>query len=242
MSRDATPAAITESKAEVPRPFVFVELDYPGGFVRVNSTDREVTFNGNPYSGVGDLGSISVIGEGAGLQAQGVKLALSGIDPVFVSAAFENAQRRPGKVWVGFFDADFGLVIDPVLVFSGLIDNTTVDFGETATIMVILESRLITWERPKIQRYTNEAQQQLFPGDKFFEFLNQTVDKEIFWGISAGGVPRAVTVNPSSTTTFVSEPSGGDNREEGGREGSDRDVSSDEGQTENEAYGGAFRV
>lgn len=197
MTRDATAAAITESKADIPKPFAFVELDFDSGFLRVNSTDRTVSFDSGfgavDFLGVGELGTINAIGEGHGLQAQGVELTLSGINLANVSLAFQNSQRRAGKIWTGFFDSNFNLVADPILVFSGLIDSTRIAMGETATVTVLLESRLITWERPKIKRYTNDDQQQSFAGDKFFEFISQTVDKEIFWGVAGGDVPTRVT-------------------------------------------------
>lgn len=210
MTRDATAASITESKDAAPRPFLFVELDYPAGFIRVNSTDRTVSFDsgGGPenFIGVGNLGSVTAISEGSSLKAQGVQLSLSGINAANISAAFENAQRRPGKIWVGFFDDDYLLVADPTLVFSGLIDSTSIDIGETATVTVFLESRLITWERAKIQRHTNENQQQRFAGDKFLEFINQMVEKEILWGVGGPGIPVVSTPTISPTLDFGGEP------------------------------------
>ena len=122
-------------------------------------------------------------------------MSLSGIPASHISAAFENAQRRAGKVWVGFLDSSYALVSDPVLVFSGLVDNSSITLGETATVTIFLESRLITWERVKIQRYTNESQQQLFAGDKFLEFVNQMVEKELIWGVpNPEQVPRRIRV------------------------------------------------
>ncbi|MCH8035958.1 MAG: VWA domain-containing protein [Proteobacteria bacterium] len=70
--------------------------------------------------------------------------------------------------------------------------------GETATVTVTVESRLIAWERAKIRRYTNEDQQQRFSGDKFLEFVNQTMDKEILWGVGGDGVPRVQKVAATS--------------------------------------------
>jgi hypothetical protein len=37
-------------------------------------------------------------------------------------------------------------------------------------------------ERPKILRYTNEDQQRLHPGDKFFEYQADLVDRDFNWG------------------------------------------------------------
>ena len=163
MSRDLTAAAQSASEGGVVRPVVLVELDFPSGFVRVNSTDRTIALDpgGSPsqaedFLGIGRLGSISTIGESSDLQASGVKLSLSGIPPSHIAAAFERAQGRPGRIWLGFLDETYRMVIDPVLVFSGLIDDTTIDLGKQATVTLSVENRMIAWERPKVRRYTNE--------------------------------------------------------------------------------------
>ncbi len=222
MSREITSAAQGASQAQVARPVLLAELDFPSGFVRVNSTDRGIFFDSqgasplNEFLGVGRLGSISTMGETSDLQARGVELTLSGIPSAHVSAAFESAQGRPGRIWIGFLDDSYALVVEPVLVFSGLIDNSNVNIGETATVTVTVESRLIAWERPKIRRYTNEDQQQRFSGesptitDKFLEFVNQTVDKELLWGVAGDGAPRSVSTGESEpvageTVTFRGE-------------------------------------
>ena len=217
MSREITSAAQGASQAEVARPVLLAELDFPSGFVRVNSTDRGIFFDSqgasplNEFLGVGRLGSISTVGETSSLQARGVELALSGIPSAHISAAFESAQGRPGRIWIGFLDDSYALVVEPVLVFSGLIDNSSIDIGETATVTVTVESRLIAWERAKIRRYTNEDQQQRFSGesptitDKFLEFVNQTVDKEILWGVGGDGVPRRVSTSAAPAGETVTE-------------------------------------
>ncbi len=232
MSREITSAAQGASQAEVARPVLLAELDFPSGFVRVNSTDRGIFFDSqgasplNEFLGVGRLGSISTVGETSSLQARGVELALSGIPAAHISAAFESAQGRPGRIWIGFLDDSYALIVEPVLVFSGLIDNSSIDIGETATVTVTVESRLIAWERAKIRRYTNEDQQQRFSDDKFLEFVNQTVDKEILWGVGGDGVPRRVSASAAAPagevvtergeTFFVPSDSGGDGGGGGG--------------------------
>ncbi len=206
MSRDLTAAAQSASQAGVVRPVMLVELDFPSGFVRVNSTDRTIAFDpgGSPsqaedFLGVGRLGGVSTVGESSELQASGVKLSLSGIPPAHIAAAFERAQGRPGRIWLGFLDQTYRLVIDPVLVFSGLIDDTTIDLGALAKVTLSVENRMIAWERPKVRRYTNEDQQQRFADDKFFEFVNPTVEKELLWGVgSTNQVPRSAPKGTAS--------------------------------------------
>ena len=249
MSRDLTSAAESASEAGVVRPVMLVELDFPSGFVRVNSTDRTIAFDfgGSPnqsenFLGIGRLGSISTIGESSELQASGVKLTLSGIPLSHISAAFERAQGRPGRIWLGFLDETYRLVVDPVLVFSGLIDDTAIDLGAMAKVTLSVENRMIAWERPKVRRYTNEDQQQFFADDKFFEFVNPTVEKELLWGVgSTNQVPRASSQGAASAPDPT--PANTQGGVTGGRNGRDGGSGYDRsGSTEAEKNQGANEI
>ena len=205
MTRDATAAVVIETKTAAPRTVALVELDFPSGFVRMNSTDRTIPFDSGSgivnFLGAGRLGSVSIIGETTQLQANGLSLSLSGIPAAHVSLAFERAQGRAGRVWLGLLDSSYQLILDPSLIFSGLIDSSAIALGETGTVTINLENRVIAWERPKVRRFTNEDQQQRFAGDKFLEFVNQTVDKELLWGVgSTAQVPVVGTSGLASGT------------------------------------------
>ncbi len=187
MTRIATAGILDAIDDEIVRPVLFVELDFPSGFVRLNSTNSNLVnpADSNSYTGIGNLGSVSSISESSNLQADGIQLTLSGIATGVISAAFEKAQGRDATIWLGLFDSDYVVIADPSIIFKGLIDNASIAIGETGTIQLNVENRMIEWQRPKIKRYTNEEQQAGFSGDKFFEFVNQTVDKELFWGAKA---------------------------------------------------------
>ena len=209
MTRDLTPATGSASQAPVARPVLFAELDFPSGFVRLNSSDRSLSFDPGggvqSFLGAGRLGSISPAGETSELRATGLEMSLSGIPAAFISAAFERAQGRSGKVWLGFLDSSYRVVADPALIFAGLIDDTTIDLGDTATVTLSVENRIIAWERPKVRRYTNEDQQQRFSGDEAFEFVNPTVEKELLWGV--GSTAQVPVVQPAPAP----QPAGGGN-------------------------------
>ena len=56
------------------------------------------------------------------------------------------------------------------------------DGGQTCTISVSAESRLIDLDRTRERRYTSEDQKIDFPNDKGLEFIADLQDKEIIWG------------------------------------------------------------
>ena len=191
MARDIEAAIITESKKQPSgaKPFLIAKLEFDDGDFLVWSGRGDLVFNSQTYTGVGDLGKISEIEEGIEQRPFGIALEISGIDPSNISLALsEELQNRKAQVWLGFFNSSYVLITSPVLLFKGRMDTMNIKLGKTATIVVTAESRLIDWSRPRIRRYTNADQNERFPGDKGFEFISDTTEKEIVWGaIVAGG-------------------------------------------------------
>lgn len=191
MARDLTAGVITESKkTSGAKPLLIVKLEFDDdNNVRFWNGRGDLVFDSETYTGVGDLGRISEIEEGIEQRAFGISLEISGVPTENVSLALsEELQNRRAQVWLGFFDDNYALIADPVLMFKGRMDTMDIKLGKTATIAITAESRLIDWSRPRIRRYTDADQRERFPGDKGFQFVSDTTDKEIVWGaVIAGG-------------------------------------------------------
>lgn len=186
MSRDLTTAVKNESLASTNRPVYLAKFEYASGTVYANSTNRTITWNGNDYLGVGNYGSLSQIDEDSELRAAGVSAVLSGIPAANISIAFnEHFQGRTATIYMGYLDTDYALIADPFIIFRGRMDTQKISVGEVAQIVLNIENRFVDWDRPRVSRYNNESQQSRYPGDKFFEFVEQTTDKAIFWGVEA---------------------------------------------------------
>jgi hypothetical protein len=183
MTRPLSPAVAAAVTQEQVARTVAVELDFPSGIARWNASPATVSIGGSPFLGVGILGTISVTEESAELRAYGLTLTLSGIPrDVVTLAALQGYQNRPGTVWEVPLNPDtFAVLASPVVIFRGRMDTLDVTLGDTASVQVTLENRLADWERPRIRRYTDEDQQQAFPGDTGFRFLPATTEREIIW-------------------------------------------------------------
>lgn len=169
---------------DVLRPIYFLKLEFPSGNVFLNSSDRDITWGGNSYIGSGTIGTLSDIEETAELQANGIKLTLSGIPSTYVSIALTTEyQGSTATEYLGFLNNDYVLVDDPFIIFVGKVDTMSISLSDTATIELEIENRLVDWERPKISRFTNEEQQNLYSGDKGLEFVDSVAEKELFWGV-----------------------------------------------------------
>jgi len=101
-----------------------------------------------------------------------------------VALAIEEAQQgKPGRVWLGLLTPEREIISDPVQAFTGRLDVPEIaDSGESCTVTISYENRLIDLGTARNWRYTHESQQVLAPGDRGFEFVAAIQDKAITWG------------------------------------------------------------
>lgn len=178
MSRTNSPEGFNDQELTA---FMAIELFFDSGTVRLWNGIGDLTFNANTYSGTGQLLNVSSIEESAEIGAKGVSLSLSGVSSTILSYALtENYQYRDIAIHVGTIDSG---TVDSYQIFSGRMDVMTIEEqGETCSINLTAENRLIDLERPRVRRYTSEDQKSLYPGDKGFDFVNSLQETEIQWG------------------------------------------------------------
>lgn len=181
--RVMTAAAEAAALAPVVRLCTAVVLTLDSETVRVCAADWNLVWAGHTYLGVGRLGSISAVQETTTLQANGVRMTMSGILPASVARVLDEPyQGRPVDLYLFFLDDAYAVIADPVLMWRGLIDQMVLTLGQTATIALTANDKLIRWETPSIHRYADADQQARFPGDLGLQFVSQAVEKEVMWG------------------------------------------------------------
>jgi hypothetical protein len=175
---------VTEVTATQLAPILLADLQFSTP-VYLWSGYGSLPYGGVTYLGIGTLGDISPIEETTDLAARGISLKLSGVPTANVALALtENYQGRACTVLFGALSPTAGTIISsPITVFSGKMDVMQVsDDGQSATIIMTAESRLMDFKRPREIRYTDEEQQNLFAGDVGLEFVNDIQEKPIYWG------------------------------------------------------------
>lgn len=184
-NRNLTAGMVTEVTAPKLYPVIFYEGEFASSTVRLFSGIGSISWNGQTWLGGGELLSISPISEKSEISAEGFSVTLSGMPADKISLALQSLrQGKPGKLWLGMLNGATGAVIaDPYLLQRGKLDIAPIeDNGETCTISVQYESRLIDLERARERRYTHEDQQLDFPGDLGFEFVPALQDMQLNWG------------------------------------------------------------
>lgn len=185
MARNLTAATVTAIEEGTVQPFIAVSIETSGGTFRAWTGYGDIIIDSNTYLGAGDLAGISTITEASDLSANGVSLSLSGVPPANISLALGQIQQgREANVLLGFFDNATGsVVVDPYLLFTGITDIPIItDNGQTATISIQCENKLIRLTKSNIRRYTPEDQERDFPADKGFDFVAALQDKTIEFG------------------------------------------------------------
>lgn len=192
MSRGLPTETADAVSSSVVRPVLFVQCAFDSGALNLWGGIGNLTANGVEYIGAGTLISVSSVKESSDLQANGVSVELSGVsEPLLSKARDEDYQGRELKVLLGAMDSDNALINNPFIIFSGFMDTMSInDAGDTSTITVSVENRLIEFERSRQRRYTAEDQKIDYPNDLGLEFVTEIAEKEIVWGranVTGGG-------------------------------------------------------
>lgn len=183
MARAFTGAMLAEIQKQTVSPIILYEGEFDGGTIHLWSGIGTIAWNGNTYTGAGQVLSVSAIEETVEVRAAAVQVGLSGLPSAIVSLALSSArQGKKGRLWLGFMDASNAIIADPYLIFTGLLDVPTMDeTGDTATVTVSYENRLVGLLVANDRRYTPEDQHVEFPGDTGFDFVAGLQDATIIW-------------------------------------------------------------
>lgn len=181
---DTTDGFVAALQANLLRPAFFVSAAFASETLYLWSGRGSVAWNGQTWLGVGTMGSIAPVEEGSTVEARGTTLTLSGIDVnVLGESLTDLRQGLPVTVWFALFDDTPALIPNPVIAFQGRMDQPTISHdGQTCTIQINCESRLMDLNTPAERRYTNEDQQREYPNDRGFEFVNSIQEVTIYWG------------------------------------------------------------
>jgi hypothetical protein len=185
MARDNTNDQIIAQQANVIRPMQFVKMAFSSQTLRLHSGVGEYVMDGETYLGVGALGSISAPTEDITLARNTRTFTLSGLSASGIDIAglaqTDNYQGRDIWHYLVFLNEDQEIIDGHVYLWRGRMDTISFELGSTATLSLTAESRLADWDRPRVRRYTNQDQQQVYPGDLALEFNSQAAEYEIRW-------------------------------------------------------------
>ena len=208
MSRDLSTITIESIEEGVVYPFFATELRFDNNVVRMwTGQGTLILEDGTEWIGLGQLLNISSIEETSEMAVKGASISLSGIPSELLSLALsEPYQGRVAKVYFGTFQqgsvlqesASYILLQNGSRInlesmstgfnelFSGYMDQMNIEeSGDTSTIEMAVENKLIDLERARVARYTSGYQKSIYPNDLGLDFIEDLQDKQIPWGRKA---------------------------------------------------------
>ena len=183
MSRDLTPTTVTAIEQPEVYPFFAVYLEFDSSPIRMWTGQGTLTLtDGTEWIGLGQLLDISSVEETSEMAVKGATVSLSGISSNLLSLALsEPYQGRVAKIYFGINGEDVFSEL-----FSGYMDQMNIqEGGDTSTIEMAVENKLIDLERARVARYTSGYQKSVYPLDLGMDFIEDLPDKKIPWGRKA---------------------------------------------------------
>ena len=205
MSRDLSNTTIESISEDIVYPFFAAELRFDDNIIRMwTGQGTLVLEDGTEWIGLGQLLSISSIEETSEMAVKGATITLSGIPSELLSLALSTPyQGRIAKIYFGTFLRDSLLqeTGNYILLegggrinlesmsqgfnelFSGYMDQMNIEeSGETSSIELAVENKLIDLERARVARFTSGYQKSIYPDDDGLNFIEDLQDKKIPWG------------------------------------------------------------
>ena len=182
--RSVGPDLVKAIERDVVRIALLVELDFDSGTQYYTTADHDIAWSGNTYLGVGGLGSVTGLSDTNQIQALQVQLTMNGLPsgPWINTALTEPVQGRAATISAALYDDTWTILDSPVVIFGGTMDLIDVVIGRQCSVSLTVQNALTAWETPDNATFSDNVQQQTYPGDKFFEFLPQLIDAQIVWG------------------------------------------------------------
>jgi len=143
----------------------------------------DLVFDGNTYTAGADLLAIPSITESSTVATSTVNFSIEGASQTFISLFFNNDHiHRPVKIIRGYLTDAGALVANPYTIFLGYISGYAInETTTTSKISINVANHWANFEMKRGRRTNDNSQQQIFGGDKFFEFSNAMM-VDIEWG------------------------------------------------------------
>ena len=184
MPRTLSSGMLSALSSQYIRPAVFVALTFTTGPVYVWSGIGSIVWNSQTWIGLGTLMSLSGSEDGTTVEARGIAIMFSALDSSLLGDCLSEFKLGlPVTVYLGLFASPGSLIADPVITWSGRMDQPTIDVsGQTASVTINCESRLIDLNIAVDRRNTNEDQQLDHPGDLGLSFVAGIQEITLYWG------------------------------------------------------------
>ncbi len=160
---------------------LLAEIDLPGGIERYWNGIGVLSYDGEEWSGVGGIASVSGLSSEASAFIQTVTFSVA-VDEATNAAMEDDIRGREARLLFALLDEHGQIIPDPIEVSVVSLDTATLQVGDGARqISLIGHTAFYTLEAPSRFLWTNEQQDFDFPGDTGWDRAPGNVAKEVTW-------------------------------------------------------------
>jgi hypothetical protein len=183
MARSLLSTAQAQLIARNVRLLFLFPLEFADGTLYLHTALGDITWSGHTWHGAGPLLSMGQMSEGSDVQAEGITLTLSGIDPTMLAECRDQAKTGGwAQLFLAFLDDSGAIVPDPIPLYGGLIDEPKFSIDvPTSTVTIVIENRLSDLKRSRGGRYTDQDQRQRDPTDISLKWVSYLQDQHFEW-------------------------------------------------------------
>ena len=182
MARSLGAATITALASDSFNLATLIKLDFPSP-LRFTDWDRDLAALSVTWTSSSHLLEVADVSESADLKVGSLNITLSGVEQSYISVFLNNDYIDvPVDIYRAVIDSSDAVVGTPILVYSGLITNFTIEDTETESrVTVETASHWKDFEKKNGRQTNHNTQQLYFSGDEGFEYAASTI-KDLKWG------------------------------------------------------------
>ena len=188
--RDLSAPLRTHLAQRVTRTISLVRVDVATQPLRLHDDVGIIRWNGDNWTGAGDLGRVEPVDEDGDLAPDSFHLTLSGLDETLLgNLRSENHVGVDVRIWLAARDLATGaLVGQPLPVLSGVVEDATVSGGgRTGAISLTVADERALLGRSAGVLFDDGQQRRRHANDGFFQHVAFAGEREVIWGPGGTG-------------------------------------------------------
>jgi hypothetical protein len=183
----AWPAAmITAFDEDILRPFYLFHLETTSSDLYLWSGGYDLSWDSQTWLGNGWFRGLSSIKLNENQLNNNIEIALAGASASVVSLVLTSVnQSKTAIIYLGLFDSSGGIVADPIPLYAGYYSKSEIkDSSDISIISISLDAETSKIKKAKEIRYTDAAQDLLFPnaGDQGLEYVSGLSEWKGYFG------------------------------------------------------------
>lgn len=183
MSRTLSAANTAQIDADHLHEVIMVKLEFDTP-VYVHSGIGTITYDGNSYTGIGQLGAIGAARESETLGPAPIQLMLTGLESSMITEALDSGNYKdPITIYVGYRTDGGTLVDDPWIVWKGYYEYASINQGSENTVAIVAQHDLMRLSEKDGSRFSDEDQTERYAADLFFEHITDQATIKLPWAI-----------------------------------------------------------